>query len=155
MRKSLFIYACIAMLGFGVYSCKPNDEKLQKEVETALVATPGLTTAVKNGEATISGVVETEEAKQAIEQAAKAVKGIKSVVNNIEVKPVVQINTDDVLKASINAALTAGGFSTVVATIENGIVTLTGDIKRADLEKVMQIANEAKPERVENKLTLK
>lgn len=158
MKKSALIY-CVALLsGVLLFSCKPNDQKLQKEIETVLsVSQSGVLTTVKGGVATLSGVVNTEEDKIAAEQAVKSVKDIKSVVNNIEVKaaaPVVEINPDDVLKTAVTTALTAGGFAGIAAEVKNGEVTLTGSVKRADLAKVMKIANEAKPMKVTNQLKI-
>jgi hypothetical protein len=43
----------------------------------------------------------------------------------------------------------------VSATIQDGVVTLTGEIKRADLQKLMKSLNTLKPKKIENKLTIK
>lgn len=156
MKKSFLIYAFALIAGVMLYSCKPNDSKLQEQVKTVLTAVnPSLDATVKDGVATLSGTVETEEAKVAAETAAKAVKDIKSVTNNIEVKAPVVINPDDTIRTTITTALTNGGFKDIVATVSNGVVTLTGDVKKADLTKVMQIASEANVGKVENKLTIK
>ncbi|MFV0469928.1 MAG: BON domain-containing protein [Dysgonomonas sp.] len=157
MKKVIFIYACIAMLGLGLYSCGPSDTKLQKNVTTALsIAQPNVTVAVKDGVVTLSGKVDSQSAKDAAEQVSKGVKGIKSVVNNIEVtQPPVTINPDSTLTTLITTALTTAGYKDVVATVKDGEVTLTGNVKQADLTKVMQIANEAKPKKVINQLIIK
>ena len=157
MKKNLMALALIATLSLGAYSCKPSDEKIQKEVETVLTtAQPGISVAVKDGVATLTGVVETDEAKAAAETAIKTVKGVKSIANNIVVTPPkVEINPDEVLGTTIATALTAGGFTGVTASAKDGKVTLTGEVKRADLQKVMQIANEAKPKKVINELKIK
>ena len=152
------------LLGIGVflYACKPSDAKLQKEVNDKLsTASPGVIAEVKGGVATLSGEVMDDAAKTAAEDAAKSVKGVKSVVNNVMLTPPppppappVSINPDDVLKSSVDSSINAAGITGVTATIANGEVTLTGTIKKADLRKVMQAANEAKPKKVNNKLTL-
>ena len=99
-----------------------------------------------------------DAAKTTAEDAAKSVKGVKSVVNNVMLTPPppppVTINPDDILKSSVDSSLNAAGITGVTATIANGEVTLTGTIKRSDLRKVMQAANEAKPKKVNNQLTL-
>ncbi len=152
------------LLGMGVflYACKPSDAKLQKEVNDKLsTAAPGVIAEVKGGVATLSGEVMDDAAKTTAEDAAKSVKGVKSVVNNVMLTPPppppaapVAINPDDILKSSVDSAISAAGITGVTATIANGEVTLTGTIKKADLRKVMQAANEAKPKKVNNKLTL-
>lgn len=155
MKKTVLVL----LLGVMLFSCKPSDEKLQTAVQTALTAAgSNATSSVKEGVVTLSGTVDSEAAKIAAETAVKAVKDIKSVSNNIEVKvpqaPVV-INNDEVLTTAINAAITAGGFSDITVSVKDGEVTLNGDAKKADLAKIMQIANEAKPAKVINNLNIK
>jgi osmotically-inducible protein OsmY len=159
MKTKLLLCAVVLFAGITFNSCKPSDEKLQKEVTTGITAvSSAISSSVKKGEVTLSGVVNSEELKAAAEKAAAAVKGVSKVVNNIEVqlpKPV--INPDVVLQQTISAAVTAGGdaFSKVVVAVKNSEVTLTGEIKRANLQKLMQIVNEAKPKKVNNSLTIK
>ncbi len=141
-----------------LFSCRPNDEKLQKQIETVLMASQsGVSSSVKDGVVTLTGVVESEEAKMAAEQVAKSVKDVKTVVNNIEVKTLesaVVINPDEVLKTSIITALATAGYKTVEVGIKDVEVMLTGSVKTADRAKVMQIANEAKPKKVTNQLKI-
>lgn len=160
-RKSILL-ACLAMMGILLYACKPSDAKLQKEVNDKLsTAAPGVIAEVKGGVATLSGEVMDDAAKTTAEDAAKGVKGIKSVTNNVLVTPPpptpapVVINPDDLIRNSVDSVLKVAGISGVTASVANGEVTLTGSIPKADLKKVMQAANEAKPKKVINKLTLK
>jgi osmotically-inducible protein OsmY len=156
MKRSLLFYVSALLISVTLFSCKPDDAKIQKQVETALTAIQStVTPVVKDGVVTLTGTVESEEAKAAAEAALKALKDVKSVVNNVEVKLPVVINPDEVLTTTITSLLTAGGFADVKAAVDSGVVTLTGDLKKADLQKVMQIANEAKPKQVINKLNLK
>ena len=161
MKQRKTILSAILLLGIGVllYACKPSDAKLQKEVNDKLAtAAPGVIAEVKGGVATLSGEVMDDAAKTTAEDAAKSVKGVKSVVNNVMLTPPppppVTINPDDILKSSVDSSLNAAGSTGLTATIANGEVTLTGTIKRSDLRKVMQAANEAKPKKVNNQLTL-
>lgn len=161
MKKSISICFCVLLSGTLMFSCKPKDQDLQKSVQTVLSTTSkGVNSSVKDGILTLTGVVDSEEAKAVAEAAAKTVKDIKSVVNNIEVKapvietPAVTINADDTLKEIVNTGLVAGGFNGVVVNVQEGEVTLNGEAKRADLAKIMQIANEAKPKKVINNLKL-
>ncbi|MDR0824740.1 MAG: BON domain-containing protein [Prevotella sp.] len=156
MKKLIFILTCILLSGTIFYSCKPSDEKLQKQVETVLAAAQSsVTGTVKNGVVTLAGTVDSDEAKTAAEIVVKAVKGIKSITNNIEVKLPVVINPDEILSTTITTALTAAGFKDVKLAVDSGVVTLTGDAKRADLKKIMEIANKAQPKKVLNHLKLK
>ncbi|MDR2950819.1 MAG: BON domain-containing protein [Prevotella sp.] len=156
MKRLVLILTCALLSGAMFYSCKPSDEKLQKQVETVLSTVQSSVTAtVKDGVATLTGTVESEEAKAAAEAAVKAVKDIKSVTNNIEVKLPVVINPDETLSTTIANALTTAGFKDVKLAVDSGVVTLTGEAKKADLQKIMQIANEAQPKKVLNQLKLK
>ncbi|WP_341834208.1 BON domain-containing protein [Chitinophaga pollutisoli] len=160
-KRNSWLIACLLGLGVFLYACKPSDAKLQKEVNDKLATTtPGVIAEVKGGVATLSGEVMDDATKSAAETTAKEVKGIKSVVNNVMTTPPppppppVVVSPDDMLKTSVDSALNAHSISGVTATIANGEVTLTGTIKKADLKKVMQAAAEAKPKKINNKLTI-
>jgi len=161
MKTKLFLCAMVLFAGITFNSCKPSDEQLQKQVTAGITAvSSAISSEVKKGEVTLTGVVNSPELKDAAEKAATAVKGVSKVVNNIEVqlpKPEPVINPDTVLQQTIAAAVTAGGdaFSKVVVAVKDSEVTLTGDIKRANLQKLMKIVNEAKPKKVTNSLTIK
>jgi osmotically-inducible protein OsmY len=154
--------AAVLFAGIAFNSCGPNDQKLQQAVTTGISAvSSAISSEVKKGEVTLTGVVNSEELKDAAQAAAKSVKGISNVINNIEVKlpepPKPVINPDDVVQKTIATAITAGGaaFSKVVVAVKDSIVTLTGDVKRTDLKKLMQVVNEAKPKKITNSLTIK
>ena len=158
MRKAVLILTVALLSSVMFYSCKPSDEKLQKAVEAVLsTKNLGVETSVKDGVVTINGTVDSEESKTIAETLAKSIKNVKSVTNNIQVNsgsPAVTINPDNTLSTIINTAFSAAGFSGVSVAVNNGEVTLTGDVKKADLAKIMQLANEAKPAKVINKLNL-
>ncbi|MGX5818348.1 BON domain-containing protein [Chitinophaga lutea] len=161
-KRTSVLLACLTLIGIAFYACKPSDAKLQKEVNDKLATvSPGVIAEVKGGVATLSGEVMDDAAKAAAENAAKEVKGVKSVTNNVMVAPppppppAVSINPDDLIRSSVDSALNAKGISGVTATVANGEVTLTGTVPKGDLQKIMQAANEAKPKKVINKLTLK
>lgn len=139
-------------------SCKPKDADIQKNVATAVAAYPGVSVTVADGVATITGEVADEATKAAIETAAKAVKGVKSVSNSLTIPPPpppVVINPDETLQQTVGAAISALNLPKVTAAVKDGVVTLTGEIKRADLPTLMQKLNEMKPKSIENKLTIK
>ena len=136
-------------------ACKPKDPAIAEAVKAKISAiAQGIGVDVQKGVVTLSGEVKDEATKAAVEAALKGVKGVKSIVNNITIPPPVVINPDDTLKTLVNAALEATGIKGIKADISNGEVTLTGDVKKADLIKVMQAANEAKPKKVINNLNI-
>lgn len=163
MKKKLLIYFCALFAGVMLYSCGNNDQKIRESVQTSVTATaPGINVAVKDGVVTLSGTVNSEAEKSAAEAAAKNVNNVKTVHNNIMVNapamPTTTPNTTmqgDTLARHINNSLTSAGFTGITVTTQNGEVTLTGDVKRSDLQRIMQIANESNPTRVNNQLTVK
>ena len=148
----------IAGFLFFVAACKPSDSAIAESVKAKVVAIPGVAVDVKDGVVTLSGQVADDAAKAAAETALQGLKGVKSVVNNLTVPPPppppVVINPDDVLRSGLDAAFAAKGFKGITATVNNGEVTLTGTVKKADLAKVMQAANELKPKKVINQMTI-
>ncbi len=155
--RGLAVLALVVAMTFT--ACKPKDADIEKNVTTAIAAYPGVSVSVKDGVATLSGEVADETTKAAIETATKAVKGVKSVSNSLTIPPPpppVVINPDETLQktaADIIAGLPAA--KSVTATVNDGVVTLTGTIKKADLPGLIQKLNEIKPKKVENKLVIK
>jgi osmotically-inducible protein OsmY len=137
---------------FTLHSCKPKDADIQSAVQTAISAINGVNASVSKGEVTLSGTVASEEAKAQAETAAKAAKGVKGIINNIQVVLPI-IASDDVLSAGLKTALAA--FSTVSGTVKDSVVTLTGEIGRSDLAKVIEAVQALRPKKVENQITVK
>jgi osmotically-inducible protein OsmY len=87
------------------------------------------------------------------------VKGVKQVVNNCTVAPPptapapVVIAADDPLAKGVTDAIK--DYPGVKADVKDGVVTLTGDIKRAELQKLMEALHTLKPKKIDNKLTIK
>ena len=136
-------------------ACGPKDADIKTGVDQAIAGAQGVTAAVANGVVTISGQFADEATKASTEAAVKAVKGVKSVVDNATITPPapVVISPDDSLKTNVAAALK--DFPTLSADVKDGVVTLTGEIKRADLPKAMQALSALKPKKIENKATVK
>lgn len=159
MKRVLFILTMGLFSGIMLQSCKQSDENIQKQVVLAVHKTlPEVSAIVQNGIVTLTGVVESEEAKAMVEKVAKEVKGIKSVVNNVTVhkpEPPVTIHPDTTIKTAIENQLKDAGFTSVSIAVNDGEVILTGEIKKADLTRIMQIANESNPKKVINNLNLK
>jgi hyperosmotically inducible protein len=148
-------------LAFSLVACGPKDADIQKEIAAKISALPGVEVTVKDGVATISGICKDDAFKQNAESIIKGIKGVKSVVNNCEIAvpepevaaaPVV-INTDAVLNTSVSEVVKT--YSGVSATVKDGVVTLTGNIKRDQLPNLIKSVQELKPKKVENKLTIK
>ena len=149
----------ILAIGMSVASCKKvNDADVQKTAQEVLMADPalaGVVVTVQEQVATLTGIVEDEAAKAAAESAVAAVENVKSVVNQIEVVPPAPDYSE--LDAAINAALADAmkDHATVTATVENGVITLTGEIRERDLPTLMQKLNALNPVQIVNNLTVK
>jgi hyperosmotically inducible periplasmic protein len=150
LARSVAFSAALALA-----ACGPKDAAIKAEVDQAIAGVQGVTVDVVNGVATISGQFADETAKASTEAAVKGVKGVKSVVDNATVTPPapVVISPDDSLRMNVAAALR--DFSTLTADVKDGVVTLTGEIQRADLPKAMQALSALKPKKIDNKATVK
>ena len=117
----------------------------------------GATATVADGVATLTGEVSDATAQAQAETLAKDIKGVKSVVNNLTVTPPPPpppaVNPDAALTQGVTDA--TKDFPTVKAAVSNGEITLTGTIKRADLQKLMQTLNTLNPSKINNQLTIK
>ena len=148
--------AVAVTLAVAVVACGPKDADIKASVDQAIAGVQGITVDVAKGVATISGQFADEAAKASAEAQVKAVKGVKSVVDNATVAPPpapVVISPDDSLKTNVTAALK--DYPTLTADVKDGVVTLTGEIKKADLPKAMQALSALKPKKIENKATVK
>lgn len=141
-------------------SCKPSDSKIAEQVkEKVATIDPTVNVAVADGTVTLTGAVADDAVRMNIETASKEVKGVKSVINSTTIAapvaaPVV-VNADDMITSTIQAGFAARNIDGVTVAIKDGVVTLTGEAKKSDLQTIMQVANEAHPKKIENKLTLK
>lgn len=158
--RGLAMLALIATVAFT--GCKPKDADIEKGITTVIAAYPGVSVTVKDGIATLNGEVADAATKASVETAAKAVKGVKSISNNITLPPPppppapVVINPDETLQTSATQAIAGLNISkTVTATVKDGVVTLTGQIKKTELPALIQKLNEIKPKKIENKLVIK
>ena len=164
MKKTF--YFSIALVGLlALNSCKPSDEKITEEVSKVATSEASLSSVsytVKDGVVTLTGEVENEAQKMAAEEKFKTVKDVKSVVNNLTVKPVVVLPTaeelkkqaDDALGILVSNALSATGVTGITTSISDSVVLLTGDVKKADLKKVMEAAMSVTPKKVDNKMNI-
>lgn len=149
-------FAVAAALGLALAACGRKDADVKADADKAVSGMQGVTVDVANGVATISGQFADSAAKTAGESAVKGVKGVKSVVDNATVAPPpapVVISPDDSLRTNVSAALK--DFPTLSADVKGGVVTLTGEIQRAALPKVMQALSALHPKKIENKATVK
>lgn len=138
-------------------SCKgPSDSDIQTSVNQKIASNAGVSASVTDGVVTLTGECADENCKTSSETAVKGVKGVKSVTNNITIAAApapVTITADDPLKQGVDAALS--NYNGVTADVNDGVITLRGDIKRADLQKLMVSLNALRPKKIDNQLSVK
>lgn len=141
---------------------KRTDADIQTEVNQKIANNAemsGLTASVNDGVVTLTGQCKDETCKKNCADEIEDIKGVKSVVNNISIggantNPApVEITSDEPLRAAVNEALR--GYDKVEAEVKEGVITLRGEIKSADLDKLMPSLHALKPKKIENELVIK
>jgi len=119
---------------------EPNDAWITVKTKLALIAdkqTSGFETSVdtKDGIVTLSGKVDTDQAKSAVSAAAMGVKGVKSVDNQLQVVPEATRKQVDQADKQIDGAISQKMKDdptlkslNLSATSNNGVVVLTGSV---------------------------
>ncbi len=136
-----------------------SDADMQTAASTALngdTTTSGVSAVVNEGVATISGEVETEEAKTKAADLVTKVDGVKSVTNNVTVKapapPPMAEGDDTMVKEKVETALKAKGCEGATVEVKDGVATLRGTVATAKFGECVMAANEAGAKKVENQL---
>ncbi len=146
----------VLLAAFVLAACGPKDADIRTGVDAALAATPAVTASVASGVVTLSGEFADEATRTATEAKVKDVKGVKSVVNSATITPPppppVVMSPDDSLLTNVGVALQE--FPTLSASVADGVVTLTGEIGRVELPKVMQALSALNPRKIDNKATV-
>jgi hyperosmotically inducible periplasmic protein len=162
MKLSKVLLAVVVCATLGFVSCKPKDADIKAEIDKSIQSNAdmsGLSADVKDGVVTLTGTCKDNECKAKCASAVEGVKGVKSVVNNISVPPpppppaAVEITADDPLAKAVADAVK--DHPTVRADVKDGVITLTGEIKKDELKKLMPLLQSLKPKKVENKATIK
>lgn len=155
--KIKFITVLTLAVALFMSACGKSDADLQKAAADKLAAdkVAGVTVAVKDGVATLTGEVADQTVKSKAEASVKSVEGIKSVTNNCTLKPLptpAPPSPDKMIEGTVNEGLKKKGITGVTVSVSNGEVTLSGTVDKAKVPEVMMTANEAKPKKVINNL---
>ena len=159
--KVKFLTVLTLAIALFVSACGKSDADLQKAATDKLTAdkVTGVTVAVKDGVATLTGEVADVTVKSKAEASVKSVEGIKSVTNNTTLKPLPPPPTpagdDQMMKGTVEESLKKANITGVNVAVSNGEITLTGTVSKDNLAKAMQAANAANPKKVNNSLTVK
>lgn len=138
-------------------ACGKSDADLSKAVNEKLAADKitGVTAVVKDGVATLTGEVGDITVKNKAEASVKTVEGIKNVTNNLTMKPLPVATPsapDPALTAKLNDALKAAGCAGASVAVENGKVTVTGEVPAAKYVTCVQTVQQAGITGIDNQL---
>jgi osmotically-inducible protein OsmY len=165
MKKHLSLLTILLFFIFPsllISSCGEKDSTIQAAVESALNENKdlsGIAASVKDGVVTLTGECKDDMSKSSLESIVGKIKGVKQVVNNCTIAPPppapapVVISEDDALTKSVKDA--TKDYPSVTASVKDGVITLTGDIKRNQLQKLMMTLHTLKPKKIDNQLTIK
>ena len=159
LSNSLSIITLILAISFVAISCnRVSDADIQKNAQETINANPelsGVQVTVLNKVATLTGVVQDDAINTYAENQVAEVENVESVINQLEVVP--PAPDYSVIDSTINAGLQDAlkDHKTVTATVQNGVITLEGEIRERDLPTLMQKINALQPEQVVNNITVK
>jgi hyperosmotically inducible protein len=151
IARWLLLFAAVALIGSSNTGCKAKvkDADVEAAAEAAIATNPdlkGVSVDVKDGIATISGEVKDASAQSAAQSTVAAVKGVKTVQNNVSIAaapPPVAITPDDPLVAGVRDA--TKDFPTVTATVNDGVITVSGELKSNDWKRLKMALDGLKP----------
>jgi osmotically-inducible protein OsmY len=139
-------------------SCK--GENRDADIQTAIASKTatdahlaGVSATVENGVVTLIGQCEDEACRDNAEKTVKKIEGVKKVVNNITVTPAVVITPDNELRDKTKNIVSK--YKNVRADVNNGIITLRGEVKHNQLQQLMMDLNALRPKRIDNQLIVK
>lgn len=140
-------------------ACGKSDSDIQKAVADKLAAdnVTGVSVAVKDGVASLSGEVADITVKNKAEASAKGVEGVKSVdASKVTTKPLptpAPAPADPMLKGKIEENLKKAGCTGATVTVTGGTVTLSGTVPDAKYAECVKVANESGAGKFTNDLT--
>jgi osmotically-inducible protein OsmY len=149
---TVFSLAIVLLLG----ACGKKDSDLQKAAQDKLVAdgVTGVTVAVNDGVATLTGQVKDITFKNKAEASAK-VEGIKSVNNQITLAALPTPSpapVDPMLKGKVEESLKKAGCTGATVAVANGKVTISGTVPDAKYGECIQVVNQSGAAGIDNQL---
>lgn len=142
MKIKFLTVLCMAAAMF-LAACGKSDADLKKAVEDKLKAdnVAGVTVAVKDGAATLTGEVADAAVKSKAEASAKAVEGIKSVTNSLTTKPLPVATPsapDPMLKGKVDESLKKAGCTGITTEVKDGKIVAAGTVPDAKYAECVQ-----------------
>ena len=145
LRSLTILMLALALMAAA---CGKSDADLATAVNDKLKAdgVTGVTAAVTDGVATLTGEAADQTVKTKAEASARTVEGIKNVTNNVTLRPLPQATPaapDPALTGKINENLKKAGCTGANVTVSGGTVTVTGTVPSAKYAECIQVINQA------------
>ena len=136
----LYRSGIIAALLISVAGCgqKEKDKDIKADITTKAqseIAFAGVHYTVNKGVVDLWGTCPSEKEKHKVETTVGKIAGVKKIINQVVLGPVV-LDENFSLKQSVDSALK--NYSLVSAQVSNGIVTLTGEAKADEVQKIQE-----------------
>ncbi len=133
-----------------------SDQDVQKAAQDNLAAQgiTGVTVAVNDGVATLTGEVADVTVKNRAESAAR-VEGVTTVTNNITTRPLPQATPeagDTVLQQRIEENLRKIGCTGATITVQSGVATISGTVPAAQFAECVKVVQESGALKLNNQL---
>ena len=153
MKAKCLTFIVIAAALF-LSACGKSDADLTKAVNDKLSAAKvtGVNATVKDGVATLTGEVADGIVVFGV---AEAANGIKSVTNNLTLKPLpvaTPAAPDPALTGKITESLKKAGCTGASVAVENGKVTVTGEVPAAKYAECIQTIQQSGITGIDNQL---
>ncbi len=158
MKIKFLTILTIAAAMFAMACGGKSDADLAKAINDKFAAEKitGVTVAVKDGVATLTGEVADVTVKTKAEAAAKTVEGVKSVDGaNLKTKPLpvaTPAAADPALTGKITEDLKKAGCTTASVAVTNGKVTVTGEVPAAKYAECVQVIMQSGITGIDNQL---
>jgi hyperosmotically inducible periplasmic protein len=148
MRRYLVLV--VSVLFFG---CKSKDKDIKQSIAVGTkeeLMFAGVNYTVRNGVVTLTGNCPGEELKNKMIKRVLSTSGVKNVVDRVAIGPVV-LDQDFVLKQKVDSVLSR--YAGAASSVKNGVVYLSGDVKKAEAEKLLQSLNKLPLGSIVNNIT--
>jgi hyperosmotically inducible protein len=161
MKNIKHSYLVVATAFFFISFCNVacgganNDAAIQTKISSITQNTAELqsvSASVSDGVVTLIGNCRTEEDRERAEKAVEKIDDVKDVINNITITNNVTVTSDGDLRDQVDKVVKK--YKRVQAQVDNGIITVRGNLDKDDLQQMMMDLNGLRPKRIDNQLVV-